>query len=705
MRPRTTSLLRQGHGIAFDVLPAWIGPNADAELPLGHARRRVPRELDALRGRHLADRHVADDRRRRLQREPSHGPGRRRGAASGAAGADATIAWRAAIVAALGLGDRRRGRRGRARGASAGSGGSPAGSRRPGRAHRERGRRARAVAPRAGRASACGRARARSRRGHGNRPSGRSGASHSSSSFAVIARPRCSARTSAPWARPTISKAPASAARGKTRTSAVTPADGSGRRRGGVMRPAGACAARPGRCRPARRRPRRGTRRLPRRSHACCRCGWRGRMWPSRCRRRSRLRAETRETARPQCCSCATRGAAASGSALLPACDHSTPTVDQFSEREARVPGKFVVKKGPTGKFRFSLVSTNGQVVVSSQAYETKRAALGGIASVQKLAAGATLVDTTAAGEGAAKPAARSRPRRSRPEETGGEEAGREEAGRQEVGRRKPPFGVGSSPRGSPDADQPVGRDRSRSTVRGSARCIRLACARATSASRSSATISPTAARSPARCPRECAERSATGRAGRLPRRESAPRGRRRCGPDVPARAASSSAGQSTTAGARDEHHHRAWAIAVEAIAADAPAFSVVTGARMKTTRVRAKSSARVPARRPAPRSASSASQGSWARSRSRTAGAAAAATRARLPRRRRGRPFCREQERAAVDDRRRTWSRCRPGSRRRRGECRGRRRARVRVRARRPAGPKTGPIPSTSIPRAKQAG
>jgi len=60
------------------------------------------------------------------------------------------------------------------------------------------------------------------------------------------------------------------------------------------------------------------------------------------------------------------------------------------------MPGKFVVKKGPTGKFRFSLVSTNGQVVVSSEAYETKRAALGGVASVQKLAAGATIVDTTA---------------------------------------------------------------------------------------------------------------------------------------------------------------------------------------------------------------------------------------------------------------------------------------------------------------------
>ena len=73
------------------------------------------------------------------------------------------------------------------------------------------------------------------------------------------------------------------------------------------------------------------------------------------------------------------------------------------------MPGKFVVKKGPTGKFRFSLLSTNGQVVASSEAYETKRAALSGVASVQKLAAGAAIVDTTgaAAKPAAAKPAAK----------------------------------------------------------------------------------------------------------------------------------------------------------------------------------------------------------------------------------------------------------------------------------------------------------
>lgn len=71
------------------------------------------------------------------------------------------------------------------------------------------------------------------------------------------------------------------------------------------------------------------------------------------------------------------------------------------------MPGKFIVKKGPTGKFRFSLVSTNGQVVVSSQPYETKRAAMSGVASVQKLAAGAKLVDTTLADAAPAKPAAK----------------------------------------------------------------------------------------------------------------------------------------------------------------------------------------------------------------------------------------------------------------------------------------------------------
>ena len=68
------------------------------------------------------------------------------------------------------------------------------------------------------------------------------------------------------------------------------------------------------------------------------------------------------------------------------------------------MPAKFVLKKGTTGKFRFSLLATNGKVVASSEAYETKRAAVAGIASVQKIAAGAAVEDLTVA---APKPAAK----------------------------------------------------------------------------------------------------------------------------------------------------------------------------------------------------------------------------------------------------------------------------------------------------------
>jgi uncharacterized protein len=74
------------------------------------------------------------------------------------------------------------------------------------------------------------------------------------------------------------------------------------------------------------------------------------------------------------------------------------------------MPGKFVVKKGSTGKFRFSLLSTNGQVVATSEAYNTKASAMGGIRSVKKLAGDAEIEDQTtkewAAGEETRKAAA-----------------------------------------------------------------------------------------------------------------------------------------------------------------------------------------------------------------------------------------------------------------------------------------------------------
>lgn len=71
--------------------------------------------------------------------------------------------------------------------------------------------------------------------------------------------------------------------------------------------------------------------------------------------------------------------------------------------------GKFVIKKGTTGKFRFNLCSTNGQVVASSEAYNSKPACMSGVKSVQTLAASAVVEDQTtkewAAAESARKDA------------------------------------------------------------------------------------------------------------------------------------------------------------------------------------------------------------------------------------------------------------------------------------------------------------
>ena len=74
------------------------------------------------------------------------------------------------------------------------------------------------------------------------------------------------------------------------------------------------------------------------------------------------------------------------------------------------MPGKFVVKKGTTGKFRFNLLSSNGQVVATGEAYNSKASAMGGIRAVKSLAADAAIEDQTtkewAAAEAARKAAA-----------------------------------------------------------------------------------------------------------------------------------------------------------------------------------------------------------------------------------------------------------------------------------------------------------
>lgn len=69
------------------------------------------------------------------------------------------------------------------------------------------------------------------------------------------------------------------------------------------------------------------------------------------------------------------------------------------------MPAKFVLKKGPTGKFRFSLRAANGEIIATSEAYNTKQAALKGIESVKKNAAGADVDDQTTAPATKAAPA------------------------------------------------------------------------------------------------------------------------------------------------------------------------------------------------------------------------------------------------------------------------------------------------------------
>ncbi|MEO6655410.1 MAG: YegP family protein [Pyrinomonadaceae bacterium] len=46
--------------------------------------------------------------------------------------------------------------------------------------------------------------------------------------------------------------------------------------------------------------------------------------------------------------------------------------------------GKFEIKAGKTGKFRFNLKASNGQIILTSEAYESRSSAVKGIESVRK---------------------------------------------------------------------------------------------------------------------------------------------------------------------------------------------------------------------------------------------------------------------------------------------------------------------------------
>jgi len=74
------------------------------------------------------------------------------------------------------------------------------------------------------------------------------------------------------------------------------------------------------------------------------------------------------------------------------------------------VPGRFVVKKGSTGRYRFTLQTARGLPIVTSGLYETRAAAMAGIRALQRVAAEALVEDqTTTARRPAAAAAAKVR--------------------------------------------------------------------------------------------------------------------------------------------------------------------------------------------------------------------------------------------------------------------------------------------------------
>ena len=57
--------------------------------------------------------------------------------------------------------------------------------------------------------------------------------------------------------------------------------------------------------------------------------------------------------------------------------------------------GKFEIYSDKGGEFRFRLKAGNGEIIASSEAYESKASAKNGVESIKKNAADAAVVDLT----------------------------------------------------------------------------------------------------------------------------------------------------------------------------------------------------------------------------------------------------------------------------------------------------------------------
>jgi uncharacterized protein YegP (UPF0339 family) len=68
------------------------------------------------------------------------------------------------------------------------------------------------------------------------------------------------------------------------------------------------------------------------------------------------------------------------------------------------MPAKFTVYLDRAKKYRFNLKASNGEIIASGESYPDKKSALKGIASIQKNAAAAKIVDETGGAEAPKKP-------------------------------------------------------------------------------------------------------------------------------------------------------------------------------------------------------------------------------------------------------------------------------------------------------------
>jgi uncharacterized protein YegP (UPF0339 family) len=90
----------------------------------------------------------------------------------------------------------------------------------------------------------------------------------------------------------------------------------------------------------------------------------------------------------------AEQGEDEAGEAAEPQAEH-TGRAAADDQPAVQRPGKFVLHKGTSGKYQFSLVAANGQVIATGAEYERRQTALSGIESVRKNAPAAEVDNQT----------------------------------------------------------------------------------------------------------------------------------------------------------------------------------------------------------------------------------------------------------------------------------------------------------------------